>query len=78
MDLTGTRVDYHQPGGFHVTVDEAELRAHLGVLEELRDEAGDEGYEYELVQGQTLAGCVEETLGKRSMCKKPCNRCCRK
>ena len=55
MDLTGTGVDYHRPGGFHVTVDEEELQAHLGVLEDLRDQAGDEGYEYELVQGQTLA-----------------------
>ena len=54
FDLTGTGVDYHRPGGFHISVDEAELEQHVATLEQLRSEAGEEGYDYELVQGQTL------------------------
>ena len=67
FDLTGTGVDYHRPGGFHIAVDEAELEQHVATLEQLRSEAGEEGYDYELVQGQTLAqhlpGIGEEVPG---------------
>jgi len=54
-ELTGSDVGYHRPGGFSIAIDETELAEYLGVLKQLRDEAGDEGYEYELVQGRTLA-----------------------
>ena len=52
---TGTTVGYHRPGGFCIAVDEEEFRANLKILAQLREEAGDDGYEYEVVENPALA-----------------------
>ena len=54
-EVTGQDLGYHQSGGFNISLDEAELEEYLRVLESLKADAGEEGYEYELVQGRTLA-----------------------
>lgn len=54
-ETTGTCVDYHRPGGFYIAIDEGEFRANLNVLAQLREDAGDEGYDYEVVENPTLA-----------------------
>ncbi len=51
---TGVDVRYHRPGGFYVCLDDAEMEANLKGLETLRREAGERGYEYEVVEHAEL------------------------
>ena len=51
---TGTLVEYHRPGGFYVSIDDTEFADNVARLKQLRDEAGDEGYDYEVVERAAL------------------------
>ena len=55
---TGSSVGYHRPGGFCIAVDDDELSTNLEILEQLREEAGADGYEYEVVENPALAGSL--------------------
>ncbi len=54
LEETGIDTGYQHRGGFNVTLDEDELAAHVARLEQLRREAGDEGYDYEVVEHAEL------------------------
>ncbi len=51
---TGTATGYHQPGGFFVAISKDEFNHNLKLLEQLRKEAGADGYEYEVVENPAL------------------------
>ncbi len=53
-DETGVDTGHHRPGGFNVALDEAELAANVALLETLRREAGEAGYEFEVMPRQRL------------------------
>lgn len=51
---TGIDVGFHRPGGFHVAIDHDEHAQNLALLEQLRDEAGEEGYAFEVLEHAAL------------------------
>ena len=51
---TGISVEYHRPGGFYVSIDEQECADNLALLKQLRNEAGEDGYDYEIVEPSAL------------------------
>jgi glycine/D-amino acid oxidase-like deaminating enzyme len=51
---TGTDVGFHRPGGFHVAIDHDEHAQNLALLQQLRDEAGEEGYAFEVLEHAAL------------------------
>ena len=51
---TGIPVEYHRPGGFYVSIDEQEFADNLALLRQLRNEAGEDGYDYEIVERSAL------------------------
>ena len=53
-DETGIDVGFHRPGGFHVAIDHEEHARNLALLQQLRDEAGDEGYAFEVLEHAAL------------------------
>ena len=67
LDDTGIDIAYQRRGGFHVALEEAELDAHVACMEQLRDEAGSEGYDYEVLERNALAeplpGIGEQVAG---------------
>ena len=60
IEETGTDPGYHQPGGFCVSLDEAEFSSNLELLEQLREEAGEQGYAYEVVDRAALGQYLPE------------------
>ncbi len=55
FDLTGVDTAYARPGGFHIALTENEFAEHLAHMEQLRKEAGEEGYDFEVLDHQALA-----------------------
>lgn len=51
---TGVDTGHHRCGGFNLALDEAELAANVALLETLRSEAGEAGYEFEVMPRQRL------------------------
>ncbi len=47
---TGVDTRYHRPGGFNICLDDSEFETNLKLLETLRRESGDDGYDYEIVE----------------------------
>ena len=45
---------YHQPGGFEIALDDDELAEGIALMQQLRAEAGDDGYEFEVVDATEL------------------------
>jgi len=54
-DLTGIDMAYSRPGGLLIALSEGELAGYVEVLETLHREAGDEGFEYEVLNHQMLS-----------------------
>ena len=54
-DLTGIGVGYSKPGGVLVALTDAELESYVTLLQELRRDAGNDGYEYEVLDQPGLA-----------------------
>jgi glycine/D-amino acid oxidase-like deaminating enzyme len=54
-DETGTDVGFHRPGGFYVAIDHHEHARNLALLQQLRDEAGEESYAFEVLEHAALA-----------------------
>jgi len=54
-DLTGVDSVYSRPGGLLVALSEAELAGYVEMLETLRREAGNDGYDYELLDHRALS-----------------------
>ncbi len=51
---TGVDSRYHQPGGFEIALDDDELAEGVALMQQLRAEAGDDGYEFEIVDAPEL------------------------
>ncbi|MDH3387627.1 MAG: FAD-binding oxidoreductase [Gammaproteobacteria bacterium] len=47
---TGVDTQYHRDGGFVICLDDDDFDSNVGLLEQLRREAGDGGYEFEIVE----------------------------
>ena len=60
IEETGTDPGYHRPGGFCVALDEAEFNSNLKLMEQLREEAGEHGYAYEVVDRAALGQYLPE------------------
>ncbi len=54
-EITGIGVGYSRPGGVLVALDEAELQGYTELLATLREEAGNYGYDYEVLDANALA-----------------------
>jgi len=51
---TGVDPRYHRCGGFNISLDDDEFRQNIESLQTLRSEAGEHGYEYEVVEHSEL------------------------
>lgn len=51
---TGVDARYHRPGGFEIALDDDELADGVALMQQLRDEAGEEGYDFEVVDHAEL------------------------
>lgn len=51
---TGIDTCFHRPGGFNLCLDDDELATNLELLSSLRREAGDGGYDYEVIDAAEL------------------------
>ncbi len=66
-DRTGLDVAYHRPGGIVAALHEAELEAHVAKLQQIRREAGNDGYEFEVLDhdqsAEMLPGLGPDVVG---------------
>jgi glycine/D-amino acid oxidase-like deaminating enzyme len=51
---TGTDLHYHRPGGFVICLDDDDFADNVALLERLRRESGEQGYEFEVVEHAEL------------------------
>ncbi|MCP4993796.1 MAG: FAD-binding oxidoreductase [Gammaproteobacteria bacterium] len=58
QDDTGLDVHYERKGGFSICIDDEELDKQVKLLETLTSEAGDRGYDYEVVKHQQLKEAI--------------------
>ncbi|MFT5112995.1 MAG: glycine/D-amino acid oxidase-like deaminating enzyme [Parasphingorhabdus sp.] len=60
---TGIDTHYHKPGGFVICLDETESEKNQTMLETMRADAGDKGYDYELLDYAALKSHIPQ-VGK--------------
>ena len=53
-DVTGIETGHHQPGGMTLALSEAELEEKVAVLEQIKREAGNQPFEYEVLDRAAL------------------------
>ena len=52
---TGVAVGHHRPGGLHLCLDEAELTARFAMMERMRAQSGNFGFDYRMRDHRELA-----------------------
>src|ERR1700724_4202441 len=52
---TGIAVGHHRPGGLHLCLDEAELAARQAMMERMRPQSGNFGFDYRMLDRRELA-----------------------
>src|SRR4029077_11930464 len=55
LTKTGIAVGHHRPGGLHLCLHEAELEARHAVMEQVRAQSGNLGFDYRMLDRRELA-----------------------
>jgi len=55
LTKTGIAVEHHRPGGLHLCLDEAEIEARHAMMERMRMQSGNFGFDYRMLNRRELA-----------------------